>query len=76
VRRSITLGDMFLGQPLHFEIKSSGYDYCLNPPDYYSNEPVFRWFIYGLNVQGRKTVEEQLMTPHEVYLASKQDGNW
>jgi hypothetical protein len=79
-RRDVTLGELFsekvLGRPMKQTITPDGYDGVVIPPEFNSDKPVNRWFIYDLNVKGEKTKEELLATPHNVYLACKQNDDW
>jgi hypothetical protein len=79
--RYITLADLFAAKVLRrnyqHAITSKGYDGVIIPPDFDSEKPVNRWFVYDLNVTGEKTREELLTLPHKVYLACKQgDSDW
>jgi hypothetical protein len=78
--RDITLGQLFSAKvpcrSFQQKITPEGYDHVVIPPQFDSEEPVKRWFIYDLNVKGKKTREELLRTPHKVYLACKQEGDW
>jgi hypothetical protein len=80
-RRFTTLGDIFaekhLSRPIQQRITPDGYDGIVIPPQFNSETPVVRWFIYDLNVSGTKTRDELLQIPHKVFLACKQaDSNW
>lgn len=79
-RRYLTLAEIFstkvLGRPFRREIKPEGYDGSIIPPDFDSEKPLKRWFIYDLNVKGTKTKPELAVTPHKVYLACLRDGDW
>jgi hypothetical protein len=79
-RRHITLGELFSEKVLHRPFKQAitpeGYDNVTIPPDFESEKPVKRWFIYDFNVEGEKTREELAATPHKVYLACKQENDW
>jgi hypothetical protein len=79
-RRDIALGELFsemvLGRPFQQAITPEGYDGVVIPPEFDSEKPVNRWFIYDFNVNGEKTREELLATPHKVYLACRKEDDW
>jgi hypothetical protein len=79
-RRHTTLGEMFsekvLFRPIKQNITPDGYDGIVLLPGFDSPNPVKAWFVYDLNVKGKKTQEELLMTTHKVFLASKQGEDW
>jgi len=78
-RRHTTLGELFSAKVLLRSIKQTisidGYDGIIIPPNFNSEKPISRWFIYDLNVTGKKTQAELLETPHKVYLACKQEND-
>lgn len=77
-RRYLTLGEAFcanvLGHEYHYDLDPAGYDHVHIPADFCSSEPLKRWFILDLDVMQPLTKEEVSQLPHEVYLASLQDG--
>jgi len=79
-RRDISLGKLFsekvLGRPFRREITLQGYDHAIIPPGFDSENPISIWFVYDINVSGKKTKEELLRTPHKVYLACKRKDDW
>lgn len=79
-RRYLTLIELFakklMDRPFQRQITPDGYDGSTIPPDFDSDQPIKRWFIYDLNVKGPKTREELVATTHKVYLACKRDEDW
>jgi len=79
-RRDVTLGELFSEKVLFRPIKPvttvDGYDGVVLMGGFNSKNPVDVWFIYDLNVRGKKTREELLATPHKVYTASKHNDDW
>jgi hypothetical protein len=77
--RHIALANLFsakvLGRKYQHKIISKGYDGVIIPPNFDSEMPINRWFIYDLNVIGEKTREELLTLPHKVYLGCKQEND-
>ena len=80
LRRATTLGEIFagqvLGRPLRRLPHVTEYDGVHFLPDYSSEQPVRRWFMYDLNVRCRLSKDELLAIPYRVYLASLIDDRW
>lgn len=78
--RQNTIARMFCKQVLNClfnrEIQVSKYDYSHVTPDFDSNTPVRRWFIYDLNVTHPLTRQEILSLAHVVYQVSQQGNKW
>lgn len=77
-RRHTKIGEDFcqtvLGRPFNSTLNPSNYDHIHIPGDFDSSEPLKRWFILDLDVIQRLSKEQVLQLAHEVYVASKQNG--
>ena len=77
-RRHLTVGDQFcqeiLGSHFNSALHPASYDHVHIPGEFDSLQPLKRWFILDLAVRKRLGDNEVSNLPHEVYLASKQDG--
>lgn len=75
LRRHTTLAEIFCNQVLHRPLNPqpnpSCYDGMHIPEGIDSDNPVKRWLIYDINVQGPLNQEELLDIPHKVFLACK-----
>jgi len=78
--RHNTLGNLFCQQILNRnfnnQVQVSNYDYMHLPPNFDTDKPVRRWFVFDLNVNCRLSKEEVLSLPHDVYSVSQQDDEW
>jgi methylsterol monooxygenase len=77
-RRHVRLGEDFcsftLHRPLNSTLDPACYDHIHIPADFDSEQPLKRWFILDLNVTQPLNKEEMSLLPHQVYLASLQNG--
>lgn len=78
-RRHITLGDLLcrevLNQDFHPQLQLNGYDHVHIPADFDTDRPVKRWFVFDLNVVTELAPEDVAQIPHQVFLASRQEGD-
>ncbi|KAJ5348205.1 hypothetical protein MYU51_011051 [Penicillium brevicompactum] len=76
-RRHLRLGEdlcMMMNRPFQAALSPAGYDHVHIPADFDSENPIRRWFIVDLNVTQALSREEVSHIPHQVYLASRQNG--
>jgi methylsterol monooxygenase len=52
----------------------AGYDHVHIPADFDSQKPLKRWFILDLDVVQQLDKEDVRQLPHQVYIASQQNG--
>jgi methylsterol monooxygenase len=63
-----------LNRPFSPTLHPAGYDHVHIPADFDSLKPLKRWFIVDLDVVQPLNQEDVLQLPHQVYLASQQNG--
>ena len=77
-RRHVKIGETFcaaiLERAFNPTLHPTGYDHVHIPADFDSQNPLKRWFILDLDVTQQLGKEEILQLPHQVYLASQQNG--
>lgn len=77
-RRHVKLGEDFcsttLHRPFNPTLRPAGYDHVHIPGDFDSEQPLKRWFIVDLHVTQPLDKEAVSLLPHQVYLASRQNG--
>lgn len=77
-RRYLKIGEDFcasmLNRPFSPTLHPAGYDHVHIPADFDSLKPLKRWFIVDLDVVQPLNQEDVLQLPHQVYLASQQNG--
>lgn len=77
-RRHTRIGEDFcqdiLSRPFNLALNPASYDHIHIPADFDSPEPLKRWFILDLDVRQKLSKNQVLELPHQVYLASKQNG--
>ena len=78
-RRHVEIGEDFceniLNRAFNPTLHPAGYDHIHIPADFDSPDPLKRWFILDLGVTEPLKQEDVLQLPHQVYLASQQNGN-
>ncbi|CAG8941403.1 unnamed protein product [Penicillium salamii] len=76
-RRHLQLGEdvsTMLGRPFRSTLDPAGYDHVHIPADFDSEKPIKRWFILDWNVTQVLSRDAVSEIPHQVYLASRQNG--
>lgn len=63
-----------LGRPFRSTLDPTGYDHVHIPADFDSEKPIKRWFILDWNVTQVLSRDAVSEIPHQVYLASRQNG--
>jgi hypothetical protein len=76
--RHNVLGNAFcqkiLNRDFNNKLQIPNYDYMHLPPEFDTDRPVRRWFVFDLNVNGRLEKDEVLGLPHQVYFVSCQNN--
>lgn len=77
-RRHVKIGEDFcaamFNRAFNPTLHPAGYDHIHIPADFDSQKPLKRWFILDLDVVKQLGKEDVLQLPHQVYLASQQNG--
>jgi methylsterol monooxygenase len=77
-RRHAKIGEDFcatiLNRGFNPTLHQAGYDHVHIPANFDSQQPLKRWFILDLDVVQTLSQEDVLQLPHEIYLASQQNG--
>ena len=75
-RLGCDFSEQILGRPLRTQTQAGCYDALHFLPNLDSLSGVKAWFLYDFNVMGPLGKKELLETPHEVYLATRQNNSW